>query len=107
MNPSTTNEPFFGRKISQQGVNVTQATDNQLVMKEDYNTGTTTYYDASGNPVLINGKLPNGNFGLASNNGQISVSNNGVEQIIIGLLPDGTYGMVISKPGIDVNSVFS
>lgn len=31
----------------------------------------------------------------------------GVNQIITGFLPDGTSGMVISKPGIDVLSTFS
>jgi hypothetical protein len=30
-----------------------------------------------------------------------------LNQIIIGQLPDGTFGMVISKPGIDVLNVFS
>lgn len=30
-----------------------------------------------------------------------------INQIIIGKLPDGTFGMVISKPGIDVLTVFS
>ena len=28
-------------------------------------------------------------------------------RILIGLLPDGTYGIVISKPGVDVTSLFS
>lgn len=40
------------------------------------NYSTTTYYDANNSRILI------------------------------GLLPDGTYGIVISKPGIDVTSVF-
>lgn len=51
-------QPFFGRKISTVGTNVTQATDNQLVLKEDYNTGTTIYYDTSGIPNVILGKRP-------------------------------------------------
>jgi len=38
---------------------------------------------------------------------QIFRDENGVNQIIIGKLPDGTYGLVISKPGIDVLSLFS
>jgi hypothetical protein len=28
-------------------------------------------------------------------------------RIMLGLLPDGTYGLVISKPGINVTTVFS
>lgn len=31
----------------------------------------------------------------------------GLNQIIIGKLPDGTFGLVISKPGIDVLTVFN
>lgn len=31
----------------------------------------------------------------------------GVQRIIIGRLPDGTYGIVISKEGQDVTKVFS
>lgn len=77
MNPQTPNQtPFFGQKVSKQGVNVTQATDNQLVLKDDYSTR--TYYDGTGIP-----------------------------RIILGLLPDGNYGLVISKPGFDVTQQFN
>lgn len=31
----------------------------------------------------------------------------GTNRIILGRLPDGTYGLVISKEGIDVKTVFS
>lgn len=31
---------------------------------------------------------------------------NGNNRIILGRLPDGTYGLVISKPGVDVLSLF-
>lgn len=30
-----------------------------------------------------------------------------IKQIIIGTLPDGSHGMVISKPGVDVTTVFT
>lgn len=33
--------------------------------------------------------------------------NTGTPRIIIGILPDGSTGLVISKPGIDVTKVFS
>jgi hypothetical protein len=33
--------------------------------------------------------------------------NTGLNRIIMGQLPDGTFGMVVSKPGIDVLTVFS
>ena len=31
----------------------------------------------------------------------------GVDRIILGRLPDGTYGLIISKPGVDVNTLFT
>jgi len=31
----------------------------------------------------------------------------GVDRIILGRMPDGTYGMVVSKPGVDVKSLFT
>lgn len=104
-NPPGNQPGFFGQKVSRPGINVNSAGDNELILKDDYTTR--TYYDASGNVVLELGQLDNGNYGLASTNGQITVAQDGVIRIIIGLLPDGTYGMAISKPGIDVNSAFS
>lgn len=67
---------FFGQKVSRLGINVNNAADNQLILKDDFSTR--TYYDG-----------------------------NGVPRILIGLLPDGTYGIVVSLPNIDVTSVFS
>lgn len=32
---------------------------------------------------------------------------NNLIRILIGLLPDGSYGIVISVPGVDVRSLFS
>lgn len=29
------------------------------------------------------------------------------DRILLGLLPDGTFGMVVSKEGVDVNDLFS
>lgn len=59
MNPQTPNQtPFFGRKVSKTGINVTQATDNQLILKEDYDQGNTIYYDDSGVANVLIGKRP-------------------------------------------------
>lgn len=69
MNPNSTNN-FFGVKVSKAGIPVNQASDKQLVYKDDFSTK--TYYDLS-NPRMIEG-----------------------------LLPDGTYGLWVSKPGFDV-----
>lgn len=77
MNPQTPNQaPFFGRKISKTGINITQATDNQLILKEDYDQGTTIYYD---------------DFGVAT--------------VLIGKRPlTGIRGFYVAKPGIDVRT---
>lgn len=73
--PSNANPPYFGIKVSQPGINVNNATPDQLLYTNDYNT--TTYYDQV-NP-----------------------------RILIGLLPDGTYGFIVSKVGYDVTQLFS
>lgn len=75
MQPNDQQNQFFGEKVSKPGIPVNQASDKQLVYKNNYST--TTYYD------------------------------NANSRILIGLLPDGTYGIAISKPGIDVTSAFS
>jgi|JI10StandDraft_1071094.scaffolds.fasta_scaffold2424072_2 hypothetical protein len=40
------------------------------------------------------------------NNRFIVADENGVMRMIIGILPDGTIGIVISKEGVDVRDVF-
>lgn len=50
----------------------------------------------------------NQNFALLEN---VNVSQtfkdqDGVNRIILGKLPDNTYGFIISKPGVDVNTLF-
>jgi hypothetical protein len=112
MNPSLNSSPtgnqnsFFGIKVSKAGIDVNNTNSpEQLVYDSNYSTQ--TWYDDSGNIVLQQGLLPSGNYGVASNNGDLTISNNGIVQIIIGLLPDGTYGMVVSQPGVSVYSAFS
>lgn len=63
---------FFGIKVSKSGIPVQNASDNQLVYKDNFSTK--TYYDESN------------------------------ARIVEGLLPDGTYGMWVSKPGDDVTN---
>ena len=50
----------------------------------------------------------NENFALLENfsRTQIVKDEQGTPRIILGRLPDGTYGLVISKPGVDVLKVF-
>lgn len=52
--------------------------------------------------AIIQGKLPyNGGYG------SLYYDTNGVPNIIIGILPDGTTGLVIAKPGENVIDAFS
>jgi len=73
MNPNTA-QSFYGQKLSKQGINVANASDKQLLWKDDYNNNVKTWYDGS-NSRILQGKLP-----------------------------DGSYGMWVSKPGTDVSS---
>lgn len=45
--------------------------------------------------------------GVDSRSGNILVSDATKRRIILGALPDGTYGLVISKAGYDVIDLFS
>lgn len=51
----------------------------------------------------------NNNFAALDGETFTRIFNNaqGVPTIIMGLLPDGTTGIVIAKPGVDVTTVFS
>lgn len=44
---------------------------------------------------------------MDTRSGNFVVRDATVTRIIIGLLPDGTYGIAISKPGVDVYTAFS
>jgi len=68
-------------------------------------------------PIQLTPGMDNGTMVSSINNNfqQIESENrtkvikdeNGDSRIIIGKFPDGTYGIIISKPGIDVNSLFT
>ena len=73
--PSGSQNTFFGTKVSIPGIDVNNAGDNQLIIKDNYDTR--TYY------------------------------NNGVPIILIGKLPDGSYGIQVSTPGVDVTTATS
>lgn len=42
-----------------------------------------------------------------SNRTNIITDENGYNRIIIGKFPDGTYGIIISKPGVDIVQLFN
>lgn len=115
MSPQSNNNNFFGIKVSKPGINVNQASPSQLIYQNDYSAE--TFYDANGNKAVVLGLQSDGSYGLSMNPGSttnsivigstaISVYESGVEQIRIGLLPDGTYGMVITKSGISVTTAY-
>jgi hypothetical protein len=64
---------------------------------------TTKVFKGSGNNIaVIEGQLPyDGGYGT------LYYDANGIPTIVIGVLPDGTTGLVIAKPGVNVLSLFS
>lgn len=60
MPPNSTNN-FFGVKVSKAGLPVQNASDKQLVYKDDFSTK--TYFDQT-NSRMIEGLLPDGSYGL-------------------------------------------
>lgn len=64
---------------------------------------------APGANESIKTQIINDNFSRVQNKlvTNIIKDENGIPKMIIGKLPDGTYGLVIAKDGIDVLTVFS
>lgn len=67
--------------------------DNENVVK--------TFKQANGN-AIIQGRLP-----YSGGYGTLYYDTDLIPTIVIGILPDGSTGLVISKPGEDVTGVFS
>ena len=131
MQPQSNTNDFFGIRISQPGINVQNAQPNQLLYQSDYSTETwydlsgnqvlqigntstgsiaqygMNIYDGSGNVILEAGQLSGGGYGINIYDGTSQYSQNNTPQILIGVLPDGTVGMVQSILGVDVNNIFS
>lgn len=104
MNPNLPagNQPnFFGRKVSQPGINVNNASDNQLIYKDDFSTQTyygnnTTNGSNVNVPVMEIGQLSNGGAGIYFPD----ANGTGVAQF--GLFPDGSTALKVSQPGVEV-----
>jgi len=106
---------FFGQKVSQPGVNVNHATDNQLLYKNDYSSQ--TFYGTNGNITFgaftssITGNQVQGQQ-IVDSSGNVTFEQDGQTQywfdgngyniMQVGLLPDGTYGWVVATPGTNV-----
>ena len=56
--------------------------------------------------TLINALNTNFNIAQSQDRRKVVTDENGDDRIIFGRLPDGTYGLVISKPTVDVKGLF-
>lgn len=82
-----------------QGSNYNQI--NDMVRQLNKEQTVKVFRQANGN-AIITGKLPyDGGYGT------LYYDADGVPSIVIGILPDGTTGLVIAKAGVDVLSLFS
>ena len=57
--------------------------------------------------TLINALNTNFNIAQSQDRRKVVTDENGTNRIILGRFPDGSYGLIISKPGVDVLSLFS
>lgn len=81
------------------GTNYNQV--NNMIRQLNNEQVTKIFKQANGN-AIVQGKLPyDGGYGT------LYYDSNGVPSIIIGIMPDGTLDLVISKPGVDVLTLFS
>ena len=128
--PQANNNSFFGIRFSLPGINVNNASPSQLLYENNYST--TTWRDNNGNVQLQEGNLGNNDYGLSAGGGSVildskglSISStsgsssvkitntastyslNSIPQLIVGILPDGTVGIVQSISGVNVNDIFS
>lgn len=68
----------------------------------DGETITKVFLGANNQLSIIEGKLPyDGGYGA------LYYDPDGVPSIVIGVLPDGTMGMVVAKEGVNVLTLFS
>ena len=77
--PSGAQNKFFGQKVSKVGKNVYNASDNDLIYKNDYST--TTYYDTTNSRVAL-GLLPDGTYGLQVSKPGYNVTDNNNNNLI-------------------------
>lgn len=73
---------------------------NDMVRTLNKEQTTKTFKQAGGNS-LVQGKLP-----FEGGYGSLYYDSNNIPTIVIGILPDGTTGLVIAKEGISVLDVF-
>jgi hypothetical protein len=77
---------------------------NQLndVLRQLNNEQTVKTFKQPNGNAIVTGKLPyDGGYGT------LYYDKNGIPSIVIGIMPDGTTDFVISKPGVDVLTLFT
>jgi len=73
---------------------------NNMIRQLNNEQTTKTFKQANGN-AIITGKLP-----YEGGYGSLYYDSNGIPRIVIGILPDGTTGFVVSKEGENVLDAF-
>ena len=109
--PNGNQKQFFGQKVSKEGKNVYNASDADLIYKNDYSTQ--TFYNSNGS--LSFGLNVDGTYGMQTldPNGYLLFEmsgqtwkwydpNTGYNVMQVGLLPDGTYGFAVANAGYNV-----
>lgn len=86
------------------GSNSSASNNNAVnnMIRQLNNEQTTKVFKGPNGNTVINGKLP-----YTGGYGSLYYDANGVPIIVIGICPDGTTGLVIAKPNIDVLTLFS
>lgn len=91
---------------------------NDMVRSLNKEQQVKTFNGTSGKPAVTIGKYEAGKYGMSfyDNNGVLlsrstpytdyKYTATGVNYYQAGLLPDGTYGIIITKPGIDIADVY-
>ena len=89
-------------------VQPTQMITGTLTGTQSVGTYGNVLIDGSNNQIVLSDPVTgNPNITITSKGYQTFTNpSTKIDQIIIGLLPDNTYGMVISKPGVSVESLF-
>lgn len=101
---TTASIPYIGNSI------VGGQDDNSRILGRQIPSGNIRGNQTITGDLIINSPTSNSpviSISGTTNNILITDSDTAINQIVIGSLPDGTYGMVVSKSGIDVLTLFS
>lgn len=104
---TTDSDRIYGRLISSGNIRGNQNITGTLTIVSDQTNNPTISLSGSDQSILV-GSPATPVISISGNDERILVADTtaNINRIIIGKLPDGTFGMVISKTGVDVLSVF-